>query len=228
MFEKNKWILGLFVGTMTLSGIAILDYVVVKVIFAASGAIAYAIVGSLLSTGFIMSKADAGQARMEFFVILLVLFLAIYIAIIKFVTWLISFPLWVYIIIFVISGGVLGLRVLLNKRAGKAYEKESKKERNIDEIIDKIQHQEQKGNHMEFPSPVPKTIYELLTENKDKKTICVERIDNESPGLQYVRVNQDALRYPILKGYLKFDNAGVFREIYYANESIWRLYNNCK
>jgi hypothetical protein len=55
--------------------------------------------------------------------------------------------------------------------------------------------------------------------------IYVERIDNKSPGLQYVQVNRDALKYPVLKGYLKYDNAGKFREIYYANEKIWRMYN---
>ena len=64
----------------------------------------------------------------------------------------------------------------------------------------------------------------ILDENNEKDVIYVVRVDNGSPGLQYVQVNQKAVKYQILKGYLKFDNAGVFREIYYANEKIWRIY----
>ena len=70
-----------------------------------------------------------------------------------------------------------------------------------------------------------KTIYQLLAENKDKDVIYVERVDSDSQGLQYVQVNQNALNYSVLRGYLKFDNAGIFREIYYADKKIWRLSN---
>lgn len=224
MFERNKWLLGLIVGTMTFSGIAILDEVVIKVIFAASGAIAYSLVGSILSTGLILSKADAGQLRMGFFIVLVVLFLAIYMSIINFVTWLLSFPLYVYIIIFVVSLGLLLLRIYLNRKADHLYEEEY--QNNIlEDIVDEVKEVEEKSKKMEYPSPEPKSIYQLLNENQDKQVIYVERIDNKSPGLQYVQVNRDALKYPVLKGYLKYDNAGKFREIYYANEKIWRLYS---
>lgn len=224
MFERNKWILGLIVGGMTFSGIAILDEVVVKIIFAASGAIAYSLVGSILSTGFIMTRADAGQLRMGFFVVLVVVFLAVYMAIVNFITWLLSFPLYVYIIIFVMSGGLLVLRVYLNWKANLLYEEEYR-ENKLEDIVVEVKKVEEKGRKMEYPSLEPKTIYELLNENKDKQVIYVERIDNMSPGLEYVQVNRNALNYPTLKGYLKYDNAGKFREIYYANEKIWRLYS---
>lgn len=224
MFERNKWLLGLIVGTMTFSGIAILDEVVIKVIFAASGAIAYSLVGSTLSTGFILSKADAGQLRMGFFVVLVVIFLAIYMAIINFVTWLLSFPLYIYIIIFAVSCGLLLLRIYLNRKADHLYEEEFKNNE-LEDIVEEVKKVEEKSKKMEYPSPESKTIFELLNENKDKQVIYVERIDNKSPGLQYVQVNRDALKYPLLKGYLKYDNAGKFREIYYANEKIWRMYN---
>lgn len=224
MFERNKWLLGLIVGTMTFSGIAILDEVVIKVIFAASGALAYALVGSILSTGLILSKADAGQLRMGFFAILVVIFLAIYMAIINFVTWVLSFPLYVYIIIFVVSMSLLLLRVYLNRKVNQRYEEEYLSNE-LKDIVDEVKKVEEKSKKMEYPSPEPKTIFELLNENKDKQVIYVERIDNKSPGLQYVQVNRDALHYPVLKGYLKYDNAGKFREIYYAKEKIWRMYS---
>lgn len=224
MFERNKWLLGLIIGTMTFSGIAILDEIVIKMIFAASGAIAYSIVGSLLSTSFIMSRADAGEARMGFFVVVLVILLAIYVAIVNFVTWLLSFPLWVYILIFVVSVGLLILRTYLNKQADKKYESDHI-ESDIDRIEQEVLKIEKIDVNNEYSSPTAKTIYELLSENRNKKVIYVERIDNGSPGLQYVQVNQDALKYHVLKGYLKFDNSGVFREIYYAEQKIWRLYS---
>ncbi len=224
MFERNKWLLGLIVGTMTFSGVAILDEVVIKVIFAASGAIAYSLVGSVLSTGLILSKADAGQLRMGFFVVLVVVFLAIYMAIVNFITWVLSFPLYVYIVIFVASFGLLALRLYLNRKANQLYEDEYHNNK-LEDIVVEVKEVEAKSNKMEYPSPEPKTIYELLNENKDNQVIYVERIDNKSPGLQYVQVNRDALKYPTLKGYLKYDNAGKFREIYYANEEIWRLCN---
>ena len=223
MFERNKWILGLIVGTITFSGIAILDEVVVKLIFAASGAIVYSLVGSILSTGFIMSRADTGQLRMGFFVVLVIVFLAIYMAIVNFITWLLSFPLYVYIIIFVVSCGLLLFRIYLIRKVNQLYEEEYHNNK-LEDIVVEVKEVEDKNKRLEYPSPEPKTIYELLNENKDKQVIYVERIDNKSPGLQYVQVNRDALDYPTLKGYLKYDNAGKFREIYYADKRIWRMY----
>lgn len=224
MFERNKWILGIIVGTMTFSGIAILDELVIKVIFAVSGAIAYSLVASVLSTGLILSKADAGQLRMGIFIALIVVFLAIYMAIVNFITWLLSFPIYVYIFIFIVSCSLLLLRIYLNRKANQHYEEDYNKN-NLEDIISEVEDVENENNKMEYPSPEPKTIYELLDENEDKQVIYVERIDNMSPGLEYIQVNRNALNYPILKGYLKYDNAGKFREIYYANEKIWRLYS---
>jgi|GEM_PF-3432320 len=224
MFERNKWLLGILVGTMTFSGITIIDEVVIKLIFAASGAVAYSLVGSILSTGLIMSRADAGQLRMGFFVVLLLIFLTIYMAIINFVTWLLSFPLYVYIIIFIVSCGLLLLRIYLNWKANQLYE-EDYQNNELEDIVEEVKEVEEKSKKMEYPTSKPKTIFELLNENKDKQVIYVERIDDKSPGLQYVQVNRDALNYPVLKGYLKYENAGKFREIYYANEKIWRLYS---
>lgn len=222
MFERNKWILGLIIGTMTFSGLAILDELVIQVIFSASGVIAYSLVGSLLGTGLITSRADAGQARMGFFVILVVVFLAIYMVLINFVTWVLSFPIWVYILVFVISAGLIALRIYLNKKAARKYEN-NHQESSIKDIELEVEKIEKIDESSEYRNPAPKTIYELLAENRDKKVIYVERIDNGSPGLEYVQVNQDALKYPVLKGYLKFDNAGVFKEIFYADEKIWRM-----
>ena len=223
MFERNKWILGLIVGTMTFSGIAILDEVIVKLIFTASGAIAYSLVASILSIGFVMSRADAGQLRMGLFVLLVIVFLAIYIAIVNFITWLLAFPLYVYIIIFVISCCLLLFRIYLNRKANQLYEEEYHNNK-LEDIVVEVKEVTDKNKRLEHQSPEPKTIYELFNENEDKQVIHVERIDNNSPGLQYVQVNRDALRYPKLKGYLKYDNAGIFREIYDADKKIWRMH----
>jgi hypothetical protein len=207
---------------MTFSGIAILDEVVIKLIFAASGAVAYSLVGSILSTGLIMSRADAGQLRMGLFLILLVIFLTIYMAIINFVKWLLSFPIYVYIIIFIVSCGLLLFRIYLNWKANQLYEEEYQNNE-LEDIVEEVKNVEENSEKVEYPSSKPKTIFELLNESKDKQVIYVERIDDKSPGLQYIQVNRDALNYPVLKGYLKYDNAGKFREIYYANEKIWRM-----
>lgn len=225
MFERYKWILAIIVGGMVFSGIAILDELVIKVIFSGSGVVAYSIVGSLISTGLITSRADAGRARTVIFVILIAIFLSIYIMIIKILTWILSLPLWVYILIFIITSGLLVLRFILNKkiesRYVKSYEKDKTEEvENVETNIELHKNQDIHEKKEEL-----KTIYQLLAENKDKDVIYVERVDSDSQGLQYVQVNQNALNYSVLRGYLKFDNAGIFREIYYADKKIWRLSN---
>ncbi len=225
MFEENKWILGIIVGSMTLSGLAILDELVIQVIFSASGVIAYSLVGSLLGTGLITSRADAGRARMGIFIFLVFIFVSIYLMIIKIITWLLSFPLWVYVIIFIVTLGILIVRFILNRKAESNYVDAHKNDLLKDYDTVEVNEKETIENwNPNILTEEPKSIYQLLDENKEKDVIYVVRVDNGSPGLQYVQVNQKAVKYQILKGYLKFDNAGVFREIYYANEKIWRIY----
>ncbi len=224
MFERNKWILGLIIGTMTFSGIAILDEIVVKIIFTTSGAIAYSLVGSILSLGFVMSRADAGQLRMAFFLILVCVFLIIYMALINFITWLFTIPLWIYVIIFIISVSLLVIRLIVNKKISKAYIEEIEQEKKIVDGNEDTSKTKQDNVSSNTYEEFGKTIYELFQENQEMEVIYIERTDNKSPGLEYVQVNRRALRYPVLKGYIKFDNAGVFREVFYPNDRIWRLY----
>ena len=223
MFTVKKYIIGLILGTMIFSGIAIVDDLIVKLSMGIAASLAFSIVGSLYTAGLISSKADGGKARIVIFMVLLAFFLYIFTQIAKGIIWLFSFPMWVYIVLLSL-GAILLILVMINNN--KIAKKRYSKQQTIDSSPMPISIPNEVINESIYRAePVFKTIRELLYEEKDRNYILATTNNPYSPGLQYVKVYKNALGYSNIKGYIKMDHAVVFwGDIFYADEKRWIKY----
>jgi len=223
VFTVKKYIIGLILGTMIFSGIAIVDDLIVKLSMGIAASLAFSIVGSLYTAGLISSKADGGKARIVIFMVLLAFFLYIFTQIAKGIIWLFSFPMWVYIVLLSL-GAILLILVMINNN--KIAKKRYSKQQTIDSSPMPISIPNEVINESIYRAePVFKTIRELLYEEKDRNYILATTNNPYSPGLQYVKVYKNALGYSNIKGYIKMDHAVVFwGDIFYADEKRWIKY----
>lgn len=223
MFTVKKYIIGLILGTMIFSGIAIVDDLIVKLSMGVAASLAFSIVGSLYTAGLISSKADGGKARIVIFMVLLAFFLYVFTQIAKGIIWLFSFPMWVYIVLLSL-GTLLLILVMINnyKIAKKRYSKQLTVESSPKPIFIP---KEVINESIYRAEPIFKTIRELLYEEKDRSYILATTNNPYSPGLQYVKVYKNALGYSNIKGYIKMDHAAAFwGDIFYADEKRWIKY----
>jgi hypothetical protein len=223
VFTVKKYIIGLILGTMIFSGIAIVDDLIAKLSMGIAASLAFSIVGSLYTAGLISSKADGGKARIVIFMFLLAFFLYVFTQIAKGIIWLFSFPMWIYIVLLSL-GAILLILVMINnyKIAKKRYIKQltvesSPKPNSMPkEVINESIYRAE---------PILKTIRELLHDEKDINYILATTNNPYSPGLQYVKVYKNALGYSNIKGYIKMDHAAAFwGDIFYADEKRWIKY----
>lgn len=220
MFTVKKYIVGLLIGTIAFSGIAIVDDVIVKFSMAAASSLAFTIVGSFYSAGLITSKAEGGKARLYLFVILLGIFLYIFTQIAKGIIWLFSFPMWVYIVVVIISVCLIVLIMMIKDKKAKSVYQESI----IKHVVNDSQ--ELKGQVVSVETSSVdsrgKSIRELLREEENLDYILAYHNNPHSPGLEYVKVYQSALKHRTIKGYIKMDRAAAFwGDVYYAEDKRW-------
>jgi hypothetical protein len=223
MFTIKKYIIGIIIGTMLFSGIAIVDDLIVKLSMGAAASLAFSIVGSLYTAGLISSRADGGKARLVIFIILLTLFLYVFTQIAKGIIWLFSFPMWVYIVLISVGAvSIILIMVFNNKRAKKRYiTKLSVVELLNPNPVIKVPFNES----ITKVEPVLKSIRELLLEETENNFIIATTNNSYNPGLQYVKVYLNALEYPKIKGYIKMDHAAAFwGDVYYADDKRWIKY----
>jgi hypothetical protein len=209
VFTVKKYIIGLLIGTIVFSGIAIVDDIIVKISMAAASSLAFTIVGSFYSAGLITSRAEGGKARMIIFVVLLFSLLYIFTQIAKGIIWLFSFPMWIYIVILLVSTTLLILVML--------YKDKKTKEKYKQEIV--VDNQTSKFNEITLD------IRELLRNENENNYIKAYHYEPHSPGLEYVKVYKNALKHSKIKGYIKMDNAAAFwGDVYYAEDKRWISY----
>jgi predicted membrane channel-forming protein YqfA (hemolysin III family) len=223
MFTVKKYIIGLILGTMIFSGIAIVDDLIVKLSIGIAASFAFSIVGSFYTAGLISSRADGGKARLFIFLILLAFFLYVFTQIAKGIIWLFSFPLWIYIVLISV-GAIFLILVMVNnyKIAKRRYTKQLKVE--VSPKTNLVPKEAINENIAEV-EPILRSIRELLLEEKEKNFILATTNNPYSPGLEYVKVYKNALGYSNIKGYIKMDHAAAFwGDIFYANEKIWIKY----
>jgi hypothetical protein len=223
MFTVKKYIIGLIIGTMIFSGIALVDDLIIKISMGAAASLAFSIVGSLYSAGLITSKAEGGKARLYIFVILLGFFLYVFTQIAKGIIWLFSFPTWIYIVIISSCAIILVIFMIVkNKKAKERYTQ-------LPNLVEntQISNQEKTKEVIEKPSQIIglKTIPELLNEENDNDFIIATSNNPNSPGLQYVKVYKKALSYSKIQGYIKMDHATAFwGDVFYAYDKRWIKY----
>ena len=224
MFTIKKYIIGIIIGTMIFSGIALVDDLIIKISMGAAASLAFSIVGSLYSAGLITSRSEGGQARLYIFVILLAFFLYVFTQIAKGVIWLFSFPTWIYIVIISTCAIILVIFMIVkNKKAKERYTQLPKLTENT-----QISNQTKIEEVIAKPSQVIalKTIPELLREENDNEFVIATSNNPNSPGLQYVKVYKKALSYSKIQGYIKMDHAAAFwGDVFYAHEKRWIKYS---
>lgn len=223
MFTVKKYIIGLILGTMIFSGIAIVDDLIVKLSMGVAASLAFSIVGSLYTAGLISSKADGGKARIVIFMVLLAFFLYVFTQIAKGIIWLFSFPMWVYIVLLSLVAILLILVMINNYKIAK---NRYSKQLNVESSSKPASMPKEVVNETIYRAePIFKTIRELLYEEKDRNHILATTANPYSPGLQYVKVYKNALGYSNIKGYIKMDHAAAFwGDIFYADEKRWFKY----
>ncbi|QLY40723.1 hypothetical protein HF295_07615 [Hujiaoplasma nucleasis] len=225
MFTVKKYIIGLLIGTMIFSGIAIVDDMIVKISMAAASSVAFTVVGSFYSAGLITSKAEGGKARMIIFVILLCFFQYVFTQIAKGIIWLFSFPIWIYIAILSFSIAVLILVMLYkDKKVKQKYNAIFKIENRVDDSSEQTLNKSPSVDD----NPIVKymTIRELLKNEKNLDYIKAYHNNPHSPGLEYVKVYKSALNHSKIKGYIKMDNATAFwGDVYYAEDRRWMKFD---
>ena len=109
-----KILLVALISSLSITGIGFLDNYFWNTVFAIIGMIAYAIVGVLYSLHLITNKKDGKDAFIVVFVILIIIGIFIYQGIIKFQQWLVSWPLWIKIVIpSILLVGIISVIVLM-------------------------------------------------------------------------------------------------------------------
>ena len=220
MFTVKKYIIGLIIGTMIFSGIALVDDLIIKISMGAAASLAFSIVGSLYSAGMITSRAEGGQARLYIFVILLGFFLYVFTQIAKGIIWLFSFPTWIYIVIISTCAIILVIFMIVkNKNAKERYTQ-------LPNLVENTQISIQEKTEKVIEKPLQiielRTIPELLREENVNDFIIATSNNPNSPGLQYVKVYKKALSYSKIQGYIKMDHAAAFwGDVFYAYEKRW-------
>lgn len=128
--KKYIALLTFLVSSLTITGISFIDGKIWDVIFLVIGMVAYAIVGVLFSIGVLHGK-EAGKDAYAFITILLLLGgYAAYKGLVEFKKWVISWPLFVKIIVpsavALLIAGVILLMIFKNKKDSKEmpFEKE--------------------------------------------------------------------------------------------------------
>ena len=221
MFTVKKYIIGLLIGAIAFSGIALVDEVIVKISMASASSLAFTIVGSFYSAGIITSKAEGGEARLALFVILLSFFLYVFTQIAKGVVWLFSFSIWIYIAI-LLSATILLILVMLyrDKKAKELYIKSKKG--NNDFVTLEYKNTEMNSNLEVQSTEKLRTIREILLSENNQTYIKAYNNDPHSPGLEYVKVYKSALNHSRIKGYIKMDNAAAFwGDVYFSEDKRW-------
>lgn len=221
MFTVKKYIIGLLIGAIAFSGIAIVDDIILKISMAAASSLAFTIVGSFYSAGLITSKAEGGKARMIIFVVLLCFFLYVFAQIAKGIIWLFSFPIWIYIVLLLSSTLLLVLVMLYKDKKTKEKYSTLIEYKNGDVPSNVNTSHVQTIDETQLVEEL-KTIRELLLNENNQNYIKAFHNDPHSPGLEYVKVYKSALNHSKIKGYIKMDNAASFwADVYYACDKIW-------
>lgn len=123
--KKYIALLTLLISSLTITGISFIDGKIWDVVLLIIGFIAYAIVGLLFSIGILSGKQNGKDAYALVFILLLLGAYAVYKGLVAFKLWVLSWPLFVKIIVPIGIGMLIGLVIVLmvlNKNKKEAEE----------------------------------------------------------------------------------------------------------
>lgn len=125
--KKLTALLVFLISSITITGISFIDGKIWEIIFLVVGIIAYFIVGILFSLGILSTKKDGHDAYAFVFFLLVLGGIGIYFLLVKIRQWILSWPIFVKILIpsIIIAGLLVGLffvirkMIILNKKKHK-------------------------------------------------------------------------------------------------------------
>lgn len=209
-----KKIVGLAIATLTLTGVAFIDKILLKLVVCISFSMATSIVGTLYVSGFLASKVEGGKARISIFIILTYVLYTVFNGIIQF---LFSIPIWVYILIlFGIATLIVSMWLLLKHINVKEGQLNLKKE--LNECPTCLIEKENENKLY--------TLSELWNKNgKDGEYL---KIYTTNPNIEWIKIKKGPYGNGKFYGYFKIKNAKqpLNGEIYYSNKKIWQINDN--
>lgn len=121
-----KILLTALISSLAITGISFLDNQIWNLVMLIVGMITYAIVGLLFSLGLIAGKNAGKEAYAAVFIILLLIGYCIYEGIVKIQQWVLSWPLFVKILIPIILGlliaGTITILIVKKRKNTDEYE----------------------------------------------------------------------------------------------------------
>lgn len=121
-----KTLLVVLISSLAITGIGFLDNQIWNTIMLIVGMIAYAVVGLLFSFGIIAGKNAGKEAYAAVFIILLLIGYCIYEGIVKIQQWVLSWPLFVKILVPIILGlliaGTITILIVKKRKNTDKYE----------------------------------------------------------------------------------------------------------
>lgn len=204
-----KWLIGLFIGAIALTGCKFIDKLIWKGFIAISFCAATLIVGVLYSLKLLVTRKDGGKSRLGIFIIVLFFLYSIFDAII---TFLASIDLWIYILVCVV---LLGIIVSV---WSYSYCKQKK------DLITKVEEFENNGSAIknEIKEQSLFTLIELWEEYKEG--LINKKIRTTRKGVDFIKIKKG----PYCKkfyGDIKFlnNNLPYNGEIYYSQNKVWYI-----
>ena len=204
-----KWLIGLFVGAVALTGCKFIDKLIWKGFIAISFYIATLIVGVMYSLKLLVTKKDGGKARLFIFVMVLFFLYSVFDVIVTFLT---SIDLRVYILV---SAILLGVIVII---WSYSYCKQKK------DLITEVD--EFKKNETNIINEVQEHSFFTLTElwEKYKDNLINKKIRTSRQGVDFVKIKKSPYGKKFY-GDIKFSNNNLpyNGEIYYSQNKVWYI-----
>lgn len=204
-----KWLIGLFIGAIALTGCKFIDKLIWRGFIAIAFYVATLIVGVLYSLKLLVTREDGGKARLGIFVIVLFFLYSIFDAII---TFLANIDLLIYILVYLVLLGVIV----------SIWSYSYCKQKN--DLITKVEAFENNENAIknEIKEQSLFTLTELWEEYKEN--LINKKIRTTRKGVDFVKIKKGPYGKNFY-GDIKFlnNNLPYNGEIYYSQNKVWYI-----
>ena len=239
------FIVGMFVPKIfDLTGIALVDKVLWKILLSLAFNVATIIVGILFSAKLLHGKVEGGKARISIFLLMVIILLCFSSSIIVFFKEVAKTVLIILASLAILAIALLIINYIISIKEKKSNFKEtqtrsidlskpnaSNVKKNTHNGISSTQENIRKTQTTTSEQPKPilerkmKTVYELWQEFDQQKK-CLTITNNENPDLRWVKIYKPPYGNGKFYGYIMMQNAKntVNGEIYFADRPIWSLY----
>ncbi len=239
------FLVGMFIPKIfDLTGVALVDKVIWKILLSLAFNAATIIVGLLFSAKLLHGKVEGGKARISMFLIIVIILLCFSSSIIVFIKEVAKTVLIILASLAILAIALLIINYILSIREKKSNFKETQNrsvnlpkpnasnvKKNTNNSISPTQKNIRKTQTatseqtQQISERKLKSVYELWREFDHQKK-CLTITNSENPDLMWVKIYKPPYGNGKFYGYIMMQNARntVNGEIYYADRAIWSLY----